>query len=318
MAVARYLNRGGDGLRRREIITPEGIPIQFTLASIGERATALLIDAAIIVGVVLGVATVAALAAPGKDDWISALALLMITLLRHFYFAYFELRGHGATPGKRAAGIRVIDARGGSLEASAVLARNLVRELELWMPMTFLLASSMVWPDAPVWMWVAACGWLVVVALLPLFNKDHLRVGDLIGGTLVVVQPKVQLRADLADRRPRTTALPVTAGGAAATAGGAPSRPAAPTYAFTEAQLEVYGIYELQVLEGLLRGEAAADAGAVATVADKIRTKIQYAEGGPPGDDERFLRDFYAALRAHLEKRLLFGKRREDKHDRAR
>ena len=30
-------------------------------------------------------------------------------------------------------------------------------------------------------------------------------------------------------------------------------------------------------------------------------------------DDERFLRDFYAAQRSHLEQRLLFGHRREDK-----
>jgi uncharacterized RDD family membrane protein YckC len=179
VAVARYRDRKGDGARRREIVTPEGIPIQFTLASIGERMTAIVIDIAIILGAVFGAVLVASIASSGKDDWISALALLLVTLSRHFYFAYFEIRGHGATPGKRAAGIRVFDARGGSLEASAVLARNLIRELELWMPLTFILASRLVWPDAPVWMWVAACGWLLVVALLPLFNKDNLRVGDL-------------------------------------------------------------------------------------------------------------------------------------------
>lgn len=310
MAVARYLDRRGDGARRREIVTPEGIPIQFTLASIGERTTALVIDIALILGGVLGAVLIASLASPGKDDWISALALLLVTLSRHFYFAFFEIRGHGATPGKRAAGIRVIDARGGSLEASAVLARNLIRELELWMPLTFILASSIVWPDAPMWMWVVACGWLIVVALLPLFNKDNLRVGDLIGGTLVVVQPKVQLRADLADvrgataqqvRTALTTSKPLPASG--------------PAFTFTEAQLEVYGIYELQVLEGLLRGEAAADPTAVSTVAEKIRAKIQYTERVPIGQDEKFLGDFYTALRAHLEKRLLFGKRREDKFD---
>lgn len=326
MAVAGYLDRRGDGARRREIVTPEGIPIQFTLASIGERATALVIDLLIIAAVVIGVVIVASLAAPGADGWVGALALLLVTLLRHFYFAYFEIRGHGATPGKRAAGIRVIDARGGSLEASAILARNLVRELELWMPMTFIVASSLVWPDAPAWMWVVATAWLVLVSLLPLFNKDNLRVGDLIGGTLVVVQPRVQLRADLADAAARAApvgapaaapggvpgAAPGGVGGAVAAARAA----AAPRYAFTETQLDVYGVYELQVLEGLLRGEAAADAGAVQAVAEKIRAKVHYAETVRPGDDERFLRDFYTALRAHLEQRLLFGKRRADKHDR--
>jgi uncharacterized RDD family membrane protein YckC len=290
VAVARYLNRGGDGLRRREIITPEGIPIQFTLASIGERITALLIDVAIIFATVMIIAFAIAIISPGDDEWISALALLMITLLRHFYFAFGELRGHGATPGKRATGIRVIDARGGSLEASAVLARNLVRELELWMPMTFIFASEMVWPDAPGWMWVLAIGWMILIMLLPVFNKDNLRVGDMIGGTLVVVQPKEQLRADLVVHRSHFT--------------------------FTEAQLEIYGIYELQVLEGLLRGETPGDANAIEAVAEKIRAKIKYADKVAYVDTERFLRDFYAALRAHLEKRLLFGKRREDKFDR--
>jgi uncharacterized RDD family membrane protein YckC len=262
------------------------------------------------VGAVIGAVFVASVASPGKDDWISALALLLITLSRHFYFAFFELRGHGATPGKRAAGIRVIDARGGSLEASAVLARNLVRELELWMPLTFLFASRLVWPDAPVWMWIAACAWLLVVALLPLFNKDNLRVGDLIGGTLVVVQPKVQLRADLADVRAVAAQQATTAFLAQK-----PLPKGGPVYTFTEAQLEVYGIYELQVLEGLLRGEAAADASAVSTVAEKIRAKIEYKEQVALGHDEKFLADFYTALRAHLEKRLLFGKRRADKFD---
>ncbi|HVK77882.1 MAG TPA: RDD family protein, partial [Kofleriaceae bacterium] len=319
MAVASYLNRSGDGARRREIVTPEGIPIQFTLASIGERTTALVIDVLIMIAVIVGVAIVLGIASPGEDHWLSSLALLLAFLLRHFYFAYFEIRWHGATPGKRAAGIRVIDARGGSLESSAVLARNLVRELELWMPLIYIVAHDQVWPDAPTWSWVVAVTWILLIALMPLFNKDNLRVGDLIGGTLVVIQPKTQLRADLADApRPRMPATVAAAPGAPMTAAPAPApaRPAA-TYTFTEAQLDVYGIYELQVLEGLLRGEAAADPSAIATVAEKIRAKIEYPEKVAPSQDERFLRDFYAALRGHLEQRLLFGKRRADKHDRS-
>jgi hypothetical protein len=50
---------------------------------------------------------------------------------------------------------------------------------------------------------------------------------------------------------------------------------------------------------------------AVQTVADRIKWKIKYAS--PVGDNERFLREFYAALRAHLEQKMLFGHRREDK-----
>jgi hypothetical protein len=50
------------------------------------------------------------------------------------------------------------------------------------------------------------------------------------------------------------------------------------------------------------------------TVAEKVRERLGW-EGTPP-PDERFLDAFYAALRGRLERRLLFGRRRADKHDR--
>jgi hypothetical protein len=49
----------------------------------------------------------------------------------------------------------------------------------------------------------------------------------------------------------------------------------------------------------------------VRTVAEKVRTKIRYE--GQVTDDERFLREFYVAQRAHLEQKMLFGQRRQDK-----
>jgi hypothetical protein len=50
---------------------------------------------------------------------------------------------------------------------------------------------------------------------------------------------------------------------------------------------------------------------AVRTVSEKVREKIRY--GVKVVDDERFLREFYAAQRAHLEQKMLFGQRRQDK-----
>jgi hypothetical protein len=47
-------------------------------------------------------------------------------------------------------------------------------------------------------------------------------------------------------------------------------------------------------------------------VAARIRAKIGYPDGDP---DEAFLLAFYAALRKHLESRLLLGKRKRDKYD---
>jgi uncharacterized RDD family membrane protein YckC len=297
--------RGDDPRLVRSIVTPEGIPLRFTLARAGDRAAAFLLD--MLLQIVLAVAILIGLsrAVGGAGTWLTAAIVVLAFFLLNFYFAFFEIRWQGATPGKRQIGIRVIDARGGQLETSAVLARNLVRELEVWTPLRFLFASHLVWPGAPAWARLAAGGWAFVFLFMPLFNRDRLRVGDLIAGTRVVLHPRIVLVPDLVDEAAAALA-PAAAPSEAAHAGAA-------IHAFSEAQLSIYGIYELQILEGVLRGRPTdgAHREAVQAVAEKVRHKIGYQ--GPVADDERFLREFYVAQRAHLEQRMLFGRRREDK-----
>jgi uncharacterized RDD family membrane protein YckC len=294
------LSRVDDPKLVREIVTPEGIPLRFTLARAGDRAAAFLLDVLLQIFLAVAVLWGLSLAVGGKDSWLTAVVVIFAFLLLNFYFAFFEIRWQGATPGKRQIGIRVIDARGGQLETSAVLARNLVRELEVWTPLRFLLASHLVWPDAPGWARLVAGGWAFVFLFMPVFNRDRLRVGDMIAGTRVVLQPRVVLMPDLVDE---TVAAPIYA-----PAGATPA-----FHLFSEAQLAIYGIYELQVLEGVLRTSPgdSAHREAVRTVSEKVRHKIRYE--GQVTDDERFLREFYVAQRAHLEKKMLFGQRREDK-----
>jgi uncharacterized RDD family membrane protein YckC len=255
-----------------------------------------MIDLALQMAVIIAVSWGLTMAVGSSGTWLRAAIVILVFVLVNFYFAVFEVRWQGATPGKRKLGIRVIDARGGQLETSAVLARNLVRELEVWTPLRLLVLGSVVWPDAPGWAQLCAGAWAMVFLLLPLFNKDRLRVGDMIAGTRVVIQPRVVLLPDLADE-------------AAASPGRAPG----PGHVFSAAQLAIYGIYELQVLEGVLRTRPGdpAHGDVLRTVSEKVRAKIRY--DGQVGDDELFLREFYAAQRAHLEQKLLFGQRREDK-----
>jgi uncharacterized RDD family membrane protein YckC len=283
----------------REIVTPEGIPIRFRLAGAGDRAGAFLIDMVfqIIVLIVTVWMTTLALGSGGAN-FLTAVVVVFAFLLMTFYFPFFEIRWQGATPGKRRIGIRVIDARGGQLESSAVLARNLIRELEIWMPLRFLLAGRVVWPNAPSWALLLAGIWTFVFMFFPLFNKDRLRIGDIIAGTRVVVQPKLEILPDLVAETAAVAAWH--------------KRPQQ-MYSFTEKQLGFYGIYELQVLEGVLRQQpgTAGFYDAIRTVTDKIKTKIGY--DGRVDDEERFLRDFYTAQRSHLEQKMLFGQRREDK-----
>jgi uncharacterized RDD family membrane protein YckC len=281
--------------RVREIVTPEGVPLRFAVALAGDRLGAFLLDLLAISGIVLAVAVpLLLLAARGllEGDLVAAAALLALFLVRTFYFAFFELAWQGQTPGKRRLGIRAVDGRGGPLTAEAIIARNLTRELELFLPAVALFAPEALFPGAPAIARLAATAWMLLVGLLPLLNRDRLRVGDLVAGTVVVRTPATVLLEDLAVAR----------------------APAA--LAFTDEHLDVYGVYELQVLEGVLRrrGQPGHE-DAVRTVAGKIREKIGWSDAGVA--DEPFLEAFYGALRARLEKRLLFGKRRVDKHDRS-
>jgi uncharacterized RDD family membrane protein YckC len=271
----------------RRIVTPEGIPLRIEIARAGDRAGAFLLDFLIMAVAIIALVLLAGAATGWEEGWGLAFALLAIFLVRSFYFIWFEIRWQGRTPGKRAVGTRVMDAAGGPLRSEAVVVRNLMRELELWLPVTFLFVPHLVWPEAPGWARLLFSVWAFVFLLMPLFNRSRLRVGDMVAGTMVVVAPRAVLLPDL---------------GATA---------AEPTCAFTDEQLSIYGIYELQVLEDLLRRTDAGRRDAFAAVEKQIRKKIRF-EGDVK--TERFLREFYQALRARLERKMLLGKRKKDKH----
>jgi uncharacterized RDD family membrane protein YckC len=275
------------------MITPEGLDLRLTLASGGERATAFLLDLLIIAAalVALTVAALVGLLGARRDagEAITMIWLLGAFLLRNGYFVLFELGPRAATPGKRAMRIRVAARDGGRLTAEAIFTRNAMREIEIFLPLTLLSMSAFAGDPADGVTGLLGVVWSGLFLVFPLFNRDRLRVGDLVAGTWVVRAPRERLRADLA-------------GDAAAEPG---------RFAFTAEQTGAYGVKELEILEGVLRDR---EASVVAMVAGRIRGKIAFDQ--PAGEtDEAFLLAFYAALRARLEHRLLLGHRRRDKFD---
>ena len=276
----------------RELVTPEGVDLGVTLASASERAGAFLLDAAAIVGVMIALTLlcllVARISRGASLAAVGVLWLLGFFVLRNGWFLAFELGPRAATPGKRAFGLRVAARHGGRLSADALFARNAMREIEVFLPLTFLVANA-----GGVDALIAASGvlWTGVFALFPLFNRDRLRAGDLVAGTWVVRDPRRKLTRELASPELRRD----------------------PRFAFEPVQLQAYGVAELQVLEGVLRGQ---DRRAIRTVAERIRAKIDWRQG-PEENDRAFLDAYYAALRARLEAGLLLGRRRRDKHDAA-
>lgn len=290
-----------DGAKfHRPLVTPEGVDLGVRIASASERAGAFMIDAVIIFAILIALTFVAALAGVGRlggGDFSGVEVAIIIWLigsflLRNFYFFLFEIGARGATPGKRLLRIRVATRNGGVLDASAIFARNAMREVEVFMPMS-LLASNAQSVDAAIGL--AGFIWCAIFVFFPMFNRDRLRAGDLIAGTWVVQSPRAALLPDLVQTRQKARAT----GGSMA-----------PAMAFTREQLDVYGIKELQVLEDLLRR---ADHRGYDVVAQRIRKKIGWT--ATPGErDADFLSAYYAALRQHLETRLLVGVRKADKH----
>lgn len=291
----------------RALVTPEGVVLTLELAHIGQRVWAFVIDLAIIVAVLVAMtlalvfgAGALVLSGPtlGSDPMLQLLAsiwLLGAFVLRNLWFVIFESGRRTATPGKRLLGIRVAARDGGRLTAGAVVARNLMRELEFFLPLAFIGYQTGT-GAVTAWTALAGLGWSLGFALVPFFNHDRLRIGDLVAGTWVLRAPRRRLGADL------TAAFNPAADPGA--------------FDFTPAQLDAYGVFELQTLENVLRNctpnamRRAAD-DPVTTVATAIRARIGYAGG----DDYAFLAAYYAALRARLERSLLFGRRRRDKRD---
>jgi uncharacterized RDD family membrane protein YckC len=226
------------------------------------------------------------LALAAKAEWILILWLLGFFVLRNGWFSLFEMGGRGATPGKRLMGLRVVARDGARLTGGAVIARNAMREIEVFLPLSFLVQQT-AQGTADALLVIFALVWSGIFLFFPLFNRDRLRIGDLIAGTWVVRTAGARLGADLvhAVERPRRT--------------------------FTEAALNLYGVYELQTLEDVLR---AGREDSIATVARAIRDKAGIDEWG---NDREFLSDYYAALCARLEGGLLVGRRRENKFEKA-
>lgn len=288
-----------DQKRQRVIITAEGLSLPLTVASRGARAGALLLDLTLIsvslfvlmiIIIAMGVGIFDVGYESSKMPALEALGIGIILLLffaRFGYFLMFELGPRGATPGKRLLGIRVA-ARpgtfsGGKLTAEAVIARNLMRDVEVFIPTFFLLSGQ---AEAGLF-GAAAFVWLAGFVLFPCFNRDNLRAGDLVAGTWVVEVPRHKLPDAMSVTEDRSS-----------------------QYRFGETELTIYGEHELQVLERVLRDNRPE---AMQEVMETICGKIGWVPGH--SDAREFLETFYAALRAHLERGMRFGQRKKDKFE---
>jgi len=275
---------------RRTFVTPEGVDLQLELGSAGARAAAFMLDAFLMLVVLILVSiAVGFLLVASKSQVLAILWLIGFFVLRNGWFVLFEISGRGATPGKMALGLRVVARDGAPLTGGAVIARNAMREIEIFLPLSFLgyQASH---DAADAFLVIFALAWTGIFLFFPLMNRDRLRIGDLVGGTWVVRTVRTKLGADIGADVSRSAEDVVR-----------------PRRSFSDAALDLYGVYELQTLEEVLRlGRPEA----IATVAAAVRRKADLTDDG---DDLGFLTDYYRALCVRLERGMMLGRRRDNK-----
>ena len=148
-----------DTLRVYEI--PEGVSLEFRLAGPVIRAAAWMIDAAL--RALLYVVLAIGLSILGGIG--TGLMLIGFFLIEWFYPVLFELQS-GATPGKKAMGIRVIQDTGTPVTPAASVIRNLLRAVD-FMPMLYAFGLTSM-----------------------LLDRQFRRLGDLAAGTLVVYRDR--------------------------------------------------------------------------------------------------------------------------------
>ncbi len=163
------------------IETPERVPLEFALASIGNRFLAVAIDHFIqYLSIFLmawfflslaGISSSEVVDTPDRmlmemPKWTIAILIIVLFLIFALYFILFEWLWNGQTPGKRLLRLRVIREDGRPLTLWEAIARNLLRVCDA--------APGFIIP-------IYSIGLIVIF----LSGRDQ-RVGDIFAGTVVV------------------------------------------------------------------------------------------------------------------------------------
>ena len=172
-----------------EIETPEQVVFSYTVAGVGSRAAAAMLDyllmtlLLIVVVLVFGVAS--SLVGVGNagivkavGSWAMALFILFAFALQWGYYVVFEALWDGQTPGKRRLGIRVVQDGGYSVSFGASAVRNLARLLDMQPGVMYAVGITS-----------AA------------FSRSGKRLGDMLAGT-IVVQERLMTIAPVLARAP--------------------------------------------------------------------------------------------------------------------
>lgn len=161
-----------------EVETPEQIALSYSVAGIGSRGTAALIDTLISIASLLLLALLMAFAAnyagwkftvttTPSTAWVMAAYVFVQFAVTWGYYVVFEGIWDGQTPGKRIMKLRVVQDGGFSVTFGASAVRNLLRVID-------------------------GLGVYLVAIVVALTNDSRKRLGDIVAGTFVIKEERTQ------------------------------------------------------------------------------------------------------------------------------
>lgn len=155
---------GSSGSDRTTLRTPEGVGFDVTIAGLGSRSLAAIVDAIVqvIIVFIVGSASGGSFAEGGVG---SAVVTVLVFICIFGYFFICETVFKGRTLGKKFTGLRVINDQGAPASARQIAVRNLVRIVD-FLPFAYVIGISGI-----------------------LTSNRSQRIGDLAAGTIVIVEP---------------------------------------------------------------------------------------------------------------------------------
>jgi uncharacterized RDD family membrane protein YckC len=153
-----------------EIETPEHVCFHVPIAGPTARAVAWFLDALVRLVIVVVFVVTAAVGGIAIGDAVSGISagviLVVLFVLEWCYYSFWEIAWNGATPGKRALNLRVVSVHGHPLRVGDSFLRNLLRAAD-FLP------------------------WGYALGLLSMARDSRFRrLGDLVAGTIVVVEER--------------------------------------------------------------------------------------------------------------------------------
>jgi uncharacterized RDD family membrane protein YckC len=162
---------------RITIATPEGVDLELTLAGVGSRFLAAIVDLAIQLTLLVALGVTLLVADLGGEAGVAAFTLLGFGLFAG-YDVLFEVLASGRTPGKRLNGLRVVRVDGSAIGFVTSAIRNVLRLVDI-LP-----------------------GWYLVGIIAILATRRNQRLGDLAADTIVVRERRAAERQTADAARP--------------------------------------------------------------------------------------------------------------------